>query len=245
MENNYEAIEDKFQDWLRLLGIDLKEKQLKQFRRYAELLVEWNVSRNLTGITDPTGIYVKHFYDSVALFGLLSKLPPIERLLDLGTGAGLPGIPLKIIFPDLHLTLCDSLRKRTEFLDYVKQELDLQNLLVVHSRAEDLGGDHKHRESYSHVISRAVANMPTLLEWMIPFAKINGLMLAMKGPAAEEEWATTLKASTLLHARLQELYSYDLPLEMGERKVLIILKESGTSKRFPRKPGEANRNPLL
>ena len=237
-------MDSEFQQWVLKLGIVLDEHQVNQFQKYAEFLVKWNETRNLTSITEADEIYSKHFFDSVALFPLLQKQLPVDRLMDLGTGAGFPGIPLKIVMPELNLTLCDSLRKRVEFLRYVVEELGLSGVTVIHARAEELALQKDHRESYSHLVSRAVAAMPTLLEWVFPFLQVEGHFFAMKGPSALEEWKLSNRAANVLGALFVHDYDYDLPMNMGQRMVLDIKKVKPTPRRFPRKPGDASRNPL-
>lgn len=244
MDDRSQSINDEFKRWLANLDIALSDFQLTQFNEYATLLVEWNKTRNLTSITEIHEIYSKHFYDSVALLQIMREHLPVTSVLDLGTGAGFPGIPLKILMPEWKLTLCDSLRKRVEFLNVMVSELGLNDVTVVHARAEELAIERVHRESYSHLVSRAVASMPTLLEWAFPFLMVKGHFYAMKGPNATNEWELSSNAAQVLGAALVRDFSYNLPLNMGERMVLDIQKVKPTSRRFPRKPGEASRKPL-
>ena len=244
MGDSNQMMGSEFLQWVLKLGIVLDEHQVNQFQKYADFLVKWNETRNLTSITEVDEIYSKHFFDSLALFPLLQNQLPIHRLMDLGTGAGFPGVPLKIVMPELNLTLCDSLRKRVDFLQYVVEELGLSGVTVIHARAEELAIQKVHRETYSHLVSRAVASMPTLLEWVFPFLNVEGHFYAMKGPSAMEEWRLSNHAAKVLSAVLVQDYGYYLPLNMGERMVLDIKKIKQTPRRFPRKPGDATRNPL-
>jgi 16S rRNA (guanine527-N7)-methyltransferase len=244
MSDFMKANASEFHQWVMQLGFDLSIVQIEQFNRYADLLVEWNKSRNLTAIDDYQGIFIKHFYDSLSMLSVIGEQQSVSRLLDLGTGAGFPGLPLKIVMPDLRLTLCDSLYKRVEFLEFVTADLGLTDVTIVHSRAEQLALDSYHRASYSHLVSRAVAQLPTLMEWAFPFLMVNGHFYAMKGPSAMTEWEDAKHAIHVLKAALANQFSYELPLDMGSRLILDIKKLSPTPRQFPRRSGEATRHPL-
>ena len=244
MDSSQDWVEKEFYQWGLGLGFAVDEGQMIKFQKYARWLLKWNESRNLTSIVDWQGIFIKHFYDSLSLLSVLITLQPLERVLDLGTGAGFPGIPMKIMMPELRLTLCDSLHKRIEFLQFVANELGFEDVTVVHARAEELALDKGHRETYSHLVSRAVAQLPTLVEWSFPFLEVNGHFLAMKGPSADDEWDRAKNAAKVLNAKLIKTVAYSLPEGMGDRVILDIQKLSPTPRRFPRRPGDALRNPL-
>ena len=186
-----------FDKKLALLGIQLTEKQKQQFDKFYELLVEWNKVMNLTGITKYEEVNEKHFVDSVALVKAVS-LNKKQNLIDVGTGAGFPGIPLKIVFPHLKVTLLDSLNKRIKFLDTVIEELGLEHIETIHGRAEDFAKQADYREQYDICVSRAVANLATLSEYCIPYVKIGGLFIPYKSGEIEEELSHSEKAITIL-----------------------------------------------
>ena len=218
------------------LGLDITERQLCQLVRYAELLKDWNEKMNLTAITDDEGIAVKHFLDSMTALctGKLGK-----TVIDVGTGAGFPGLVLKIMRPETELTLLDSLNKRITFLKAVAEELGLDGIKFIHARAEDGGRDKALRAQYDTVVSRAVANMTTLSEWCIPFLKKNGYFLALKGPLADEELNNAKRTITILGGEVESVYEADIPFSELQHKIIIVKKDRQTPMRFPRKPGIA------
>ena len=212
------------------------ERALDRFETYHRLLAEWNEKMNLTAITDPREVAEKHFADSLAA---LSYLKPGMAVIDVGTGAGFPGVPLLIMMPELDLTLADSLQKRLTFLDVLLQELGLQAKLV-HGRAEDLGQNRLYRERYDAALSRAVANLPVLLELTTPFVKVGGTAIAYKGDGAEE-LKNARSAAFLLHV---QLHSVDLESNLGKRCLIFADKIAPTPKQYPRKAGTPNKKPL-
>ena len=212
------------------------ERALDRFEIYHRLLAEWNEKMNLTAITDPREVAEKHFADSLAA---LSYLKPGMAVIDVGTGAGFPGVPLLIMMPELDLTLADSLQKRLTFLDVLLQELGLQAKLV-HGRAEDLGQNRLYRERYDAALSRAVANLPVLLELTTPFVKVGGSAIAYKGDGAEE-LKNARSAAFLLHV---QLHSVDLESNLGKRCLIFADKIAPTPKQYPRKAGTPNKKPL-
>ncbi|HEX3032130.1 MAG TPA: 16S rRNA (guanine(527)-N(7))-methyltransferase RsmG [Bacillota bacterium] len=224
-------------------GIRLAEEQLQAFAHYAEMLVDWNNRVNLTAILDPQGIALKHFVDSLLCgkyFGLEGSL----RLLDVGTGAGFPGIPLKIAYPLAELTLLDSLQKRIGFLSAVVEELNLDKVVAVHGRAEDVARLVQHREQYDVVVSRAVARLTVLAEYCLPFVKIGGTFIAMKGSAVNEELEESFKALQILGGKLDKVVEYVLPLSGDSRTLVIIRKSGATPAKYPRKAGLPEKTPL-
>lgn len=213
------------------------EAQAKKFARYLELLLEWNEKVNLTAITEPEEVVAKHFADSLLPAALL---PKGAKCIDVGTGAGFPGVPLLIMRPDLKMTLLDSLNKRLVFLKTLLGELNLTAALV-HARAEDAGRDAAHREKYDVALSRAVAGTSALMEWTSPFIRIGGTSLMYKGPKAQEELSSGARAMKLLHLDAR-LMTYPAP--WGERHVIAAKKRAPTPKEYPRKAGTAEKNPL-
>ncbi|OCA92161.1 16S rRNA (guanine(527)-N(7))-methyltransferase [Bacillus wudalianchiensis] len=217
--------------------------QLEQFDLYYQLLVEWNEKMNLTAITDEEEVYLKHFYDSLsaAFYFDFSGSPAI---CDVGAGAGFPSIPLKIAFPDIQVTIVDSLNKRIGFLNHLADQLQLKDVHFYHDRAETFGRLPDHREQYDVVMARAVARMSVLSELCLPLAKVGGVFLAMKAASAQEELKNSHKALTILGGRLREEHSFLLPVEESERTIMVIDKTKATPKKYPRKPGTPNKSPI-
>ena len=213
----------------------------EKFAVYMELLREWNEKINLTAITDEEGILVKHFFDSCSISGFLDNN---SKIIDVGTGAGFPGLPLKIVNDTLNLTLVDSLNKRINFLNEVKNKLGLKNVETVHGRAEDVGIDNKYREKYDFAVSRAVAELRILVEYLLPLVKVGGKVIAMKGPNIDEEVENAKKAVKLLGGEIERIESFRLGNTDNERTVIIIKKIKNTESKYPRKPGIPRKNPL-
>ncbi len=232
-----------FDKKLALLGIQLTEKQKQQFDKFYELLVEWNKVMNLTGITEYEEVNEKHFVDSVALVKAVS-LNKKQNLIDVGTGAGFPGIPLKIVFPHLKVTLLDSLNKRIKFLDTVIEELGLEHIETIHGRAEDFAKQADYREQYDICVSRAVANLATLSEYCIPYVKIGGLFIPYKSGEIEEELSHSEKAITILGGKLDQVIKFELPGSEIGRSFVKIEKIKSTAKKYPRKAGLPSKEPL-
>lgn len=225
------------------IGVELNDTQLLQFEQYYALLLEWNRVMNLTAITEKQDVIMKHFIDSL----LLSKYKNFHerlRVIDVGTGAGFPGIPLKIAFPELEITLMDALNKRLKFLDAVIQELSLKDIQTVHSRAEDGGKNEFYREQYDIAVSRAVANLSSLSEFCIPFVKVGGYFIPYKSGALEEELKSGKKAIRLLGGSIENIFSTVLPETEMERKFVFVKKIEPTPSVYPRKSGMAVKKPL-
>ena len=224
-------------------GITLSQAQLDQFWAYMNLLLKANQVVNLTAITDPREVAVKHIIDSVhpAFTGLI---PPNARVADIGSGAGLPGIPLAIVRPDLEITLVDSLQKRVRYLDETVAALGLAGVTTLWARAEDASRLPQHRERYICAVARAVAALPTLAEYLLPFVEPRGVMLALKSSDVEQEWKTAAPAIGLLGGGETGLEAYDLPLLMGKRTVVWAKKKKPTPAAYPRKAGKPERDPL-
>lgn len=232
-----------FQSSLAKKGIILSSLQMEQFDKYFNLLVEWNEKMNLTSITDKKEVYLKHFYDSISAAFYFDFTKPIS-LCDVGAGAGFPSIPINICFPDIHISIVDSLQKRINFLSHLTNELGLKNVRLFHDRAETFGQNKEHRETFDVVTARAVARLSVLSELCIPLVKKNGYFIAMKAAAAKEELEAGEKALQVLGGKVQEVHSFELPMENSERTVLIIEKVKVTPKKYPRKPGTPNKLPI-
>ncbi|MFQ3852901.1 16S rRNA (guanine(527)-N(7))-methyltransferase RsmG [Staphylococcus sp. 2S1] len=224
-------------------GIELSEEQQRQFQTYYQMLVEWNEKINLTSITEEHEVYLKHFYDSIAP-SFYTDLTKELTICDVGLGLGFPSIPLKIIFPNLKVTIVDSLNKRINFLNQLAEALDLENVNFVHDRAETFGKG-VYRESYDIVTARAVARLSVLSELCLPLVKKGGQFIALKSSKGEEELEEARFGLGILGGKVRETISYELPEEAGERQMMIIDKRSQTPKKYPRKPGTPNKSPLL
>lgn len=236
---------NQFVNDLKEWNIVLSDEQLNLFDRYKDLLLEWNEKINLTAITDVDEIYKKHFLDSLSLIKCINDLGDVNyTLLDMGTGAGFPGIPLKIAFPNLNITLADSLNKRIDFLNIVIDELHLENINAIHARAEELGHDSKYREKYDLVVSRAVANLSVLSEYCIPFVKVDGLFVSYKSGNSSEEITQSKNAVGMLGGKIINTVDFILPGSDFSRSNVCIKKIKQTEYRFPRKAGTPSKKPL-
>lgn len=232
---------DTFKRELEKLEISISEEQLEQFISYYEMLIEKNKVMNLTAITDFDEVIEKHFIDSLNLFRF-TDLKADKTIIDMGTGAGFPGIPLKIAFPNLKITLADSLNKRILFLNDVISELGLTDIDTVHGRAEDLAKDKIYRENYDICVSRAVANLSTLSEYCLPFVKIGGQFISYKSGDCDDEITNAKSAIFLLGGRLNQIQKFEM--NDNSRSFVIIDKVNGTSKQYPRKAGLPSKKPL-
>ena len=234
------------QEFYQLLiqqGIELTDRQKDQFERYFELLVEWNEKINLTAITEKNEVYLKHFYDSIApvLQGLIDNQE--LKLLDIGAGAGFPSLPMKIIYPQLDVTIIDSLNKRINFLKLLAEELALDKVHFYHGRAEDFAQDKAFRARFDLVTARAVARMQVLSELTIPYLKVGGKLLALKASNAPEELDEAKNALNLLFSKVQDNLSYALP-NGDPRFITVVEKKKETPNKYPRKAGMPNKRPL-
>lgn len=234
----------KFHSGLEKLGISLSEHQFERFLQYYELLIEWNKVMNLTGITEFEDVIQKHFLDSLCLVKVIPNLKD-QTVLDLGTGAGFPGIPLKIAFPDLDIVLMDSLNKRIHFLETVISELQLTKITAVHGRAEEMARKKEYRQSFDLCVSRAVSNLATLSEYCLPFVKIDGAFVSYKSADADEEISQGKKAIYLMGGEIEKIEKFKLPDSDFGRSFVLIKKGKGTPKAYPRKAGTPVKNPLL
>ena len=234
---------NKIEERIRSLDLDISAVQVWQFYDYYELLVKWNQFMNLTAITDFEDVVQKHFVDSLSITGE-KKLQDVDNLIDVGTGAGFPGIPLKIMFPELKITLLDSLRKRVDFLNEVIDRLHLKQMETIHGRAEDYAKPGKKREMYDLCVSRAVANLSTLSEYCLPYVKIGGEFISYKSGEITEEMKEAKSAVFLLGGRIRGCRNFELPGTEIHRTLVCIEKVSGCPKKYPRKAGTAAKNPL-
>ena len=228
---------------LKELNIDITQEKLDQLNRYYELLIEWNQKINLTSITKKEDVYLKHFYDSATIAKIIN-LNEYKTLCDIGSGAGFPGIVLKILYPNLKITLVDSLNKRIKFLNAVIEELDLADVETLHGRAEDYAKRKEYREQFDLCVSRAVANLSTLSEYCIPFVKRNGYFVSYKSGSSDEEIQQAEKAVNILGGKIEKTDKFLLPeTDMG-RALVNIKKIKITPAKYPRKAGMPSREPL-
>ena len=234
---------EQFAANLQEKGITLTSVQLDQFEKYFETLVEWNEKMNLTAITDKAEVYLKHFYDSITASFYFDFTKPFH-LCDVGAGAGFPSIPLKIVYPHIEVTIVDSLNKRISFLNHLAKELKLEKVHFIHDRAETFGVNPEFRENFDVVTARAVARMSVLSEFCLPLVKVGGHFIAMKAAHAKDELGMGQKAITTLGGKLEEMFTFTLPMEESERNILIIKKEKQTPKKYPRKPGTPGKTPI-
>ena len=226
---------------LKELKLELTDMQLEQFYNYMNILIEWNEFMNLTGITDPKEVITKHFIDSLTV---LDKIDKNASIIDVGTGAGFPGIPIKIVFPETRVVLLDSLNKRIKFLNEVIEKLGLKEIEAIHGRAEEYGRNKNYREKYDIAIARAVAPLNILLEYLMPFVKVNGKSLCMKGSSSEEEIKNSENAIKILGGKLIKTEDFYIPNTDMKRRIIEIEKVKETNNKYPRKAGTPSKEPL-
>lgn len=226
------------------IDLDIDDRMIEKFNKYKELLIEWNKKINLTGITEENEIMIKHFLDSLTCF-MTGIIKQDSKIIDVGTGAGFPGIPLKIYYEDLNITLLDSLNKRIKYLNTVCEETDLRNVELLHGRAEDYGMNAKYREKYDVAVARAVADLSVLSEYCLPFVKVNGYFIAQKGPKAYEEASKSEKAVRTLGGEIVDTLDIKLPFTEIEHTLVVIKKVKPTPKKYPRKAGTPSKKPIV
>lgn len=233
-----------FEQELDKRGFSLTEQQKAQFEQYFQLLVEWNEKINLTAITEKSEVYEKHFYDSICpvFFYDFNK---IQTLIDIGAGAGFPSLPIKILYPHIKVTIVDSLNKRIQFLENLVQELKLDHVTCLHGRAEELGVMPHHRDQYDAVTARAVARLNVLSEYCLPFAKVGGVFIVLKGSDAPNELDEAKKAIKALGGKTEKVESLHLPSEQADRNIIFINKLNPTPKQYPRKAGTPSKKPII
>ncbi len=225
------------------IGYHLLDQQMNQFNDFYEMLVEKNKVMNLTAITEYDEVVLKHFIDSIVIYKRISE-DNVESIMDVGTGAGFPGIPLKILFPEIRLTLLDSLNKRILFLNEVIHNLGLENIECIHGRAEDIGHLPEYREQYDLTVSRAVANLSSLSEYCIPFVRVGGKFISYKSGNIDDELNDAKTAIHLLGSGIEDVEKYTLPDSDMQRSIVVIRKEKKLSNKYPRKAGMPAKQPL-
>lgn len=225
------------------IGINLDNEKIDKFLKYKELILEWNKKINLTAITDEKEIILKHFVDSLSVSCGIDFFDGIN-IIDVGTGAGFPGVPIKILFENSSITLLDSLNKRIKFLEEVVNSLNLNNVSLVHSRAEDAGKNELFREKYDLCVSRALADLTVLCEYCLPFVNINGIFVSLKGPNAEEEIKSSSEALNILGGEIIDIKKITIPKTDITHSLIIIKKVRHTPTKFPRKSGKIIKNPI-
>lgn len=231
-------------DGLNELGIDAAEEKTEKLIKFKDIMLEWNDKINLTAITEEREIFIKHFLDSATCISS-GFIREGMNIIDVGTGAGFPGIPVMILKDGLKMTLLDSLNKRISYLDEVVRKLDLKGVTTVHARAEEAGAGKIHRESYDIALSRAVASMNVLCEYCMPFVKVGGYFLCQKGPDIKEELEEAGFAIKTLGGKVMEVKEYHLPFSDIKHNIIIIEKVAATPTKYPRKPGKPSASPII
>ncbi|MEW9672335.1 16S rRNA (guanine(527)-N(7))-methyltransferase RsmG [Ammoniphilus sp. 3BR4] len=233
-----------FQDKLAERNITLSDQQMSQFHQYFTLLVEWNEKINLTAITDKNEVYEKHFFDSLSA-SFFFDFSKVQTIIDIGAGAGFPSLPIKIVHPHLQVTIVDSLNKRITFLQHLAKELELEGVTCVHGRAEELGVNPQYRDRFDVVTARAVARLNVLAEFCMPFARVGGSFVVLKGADASNELDEAKKAIKTLGGKTEKLENFRLPTEQSERSIILINKLTPTPKGYPRKAGTPVKKPII
>ena len=238
---NIQEFSDLMRDYGKEINIVFTEEQLNKFYKYMNMLIEWNEKINLTAIIEPKEIILKHFIDSLTI---MKYIQPNKSVIDIGTGAGFPGIPIKIMREDLNMTLLDSLNKRINFLNEVIKELELENIIAVHARIEEYAKNKQYREKYDIATSRAVANLTTLSEYMLPMVSIEGTAICMKGSDVTDEIFKSKNSIKILGGKINKIEEFTLPKSDNKRNLIIIEKIEQTPNKYPRKPGMPSKDPL-
>jgi 16S rRNA (guanine527-N7)-methyltransferase len=236
-----EEWKNQLKEQCSMLKIDLSNDKAEKFYQYMEILIKWNENINLTAITEPNEVLQKHFVDSLTV---LKDIKENSEIIDVGTGAGFPGIPIKIADESFKVTLLDSLNKRINFLDEVIKNLNLTNINTIHARAEEVGKNGKLREKFDVAISRAVAPLNVLVEYLLPFVKVNGVCICMKGSNTKEEIENSKNAIKLLGGKIEKIEEFTLPNSDINRTIIIVRKIAKTPSKYPRKPGTPSKEPI-
>ena len=232
---------NKIKELSNKIDIELTEEQVEKFYKYMNYLVEWNEKMNLTAITEPNEVILKHFIDSLTINKYIESN---KSLVDIGTGAGFPGIPLGLIKADSNILLVDSLNKRINFLEFVCNSLELYNIKCKHARVEEFGHNIEYRNKFDYATSRAVAPLNVLLEYMLPLVKMNGICICMKGTNSAEEIEESKKALEVLGGEIERVEEFSLPGTDMHRTIIVIKKVKDTPKKYPRKPGTPSKEPI-
>lgn len=241
MKVKYDEFKQKMSDKITKIGEGISEEKIEIFYNYMNLLIEWNKKINLTAIIEPEEIILKHFIDSLTLSKYISEY---DKIADIGTGAGFPGIPIKILKQNTEIILIDSLNKRINFLNEVINQNNLKKIQAIHARAENIGHDDKYREKYDIVTSRAVAKLNVLLEYMLPLLKVGGRCICLKGPNVEEEIEEAQKALDILGGKIEKVEKITLPDSDNKRTIIIIKSVKQSPNKYPRKAGIPTTSPL-
>ena len=226
------------------VDLEFNDEKYNQFIQYKDLLKDWNGKVNLTAITEDEEIIKKHFIDSMKIFQF-EYLRKANKIIDIGTGGGFPGIPMKIMRPDADMVLLDSLKKRINVLDDILNKIGINDVETIHGRAEEFAKNPKYREKFDAVVSRAVANLASLSEFCLPYVKVGGYFVALKGPAVDEEVKIAKKAISILGGKLEEIREVEIEDSDLKHNLVIIKKVKNTPKQYPRKPGTATKKPLI
>ncbi len=237
-------LREMLREGCKQLDIEVREEQIDQLLIYKDLLLEWNEKMNLTAIKDEKEVIIKHYLDSITCLKV-KELKNEGKLIDVGTGAGFPGIPLKVFLPKIELNLLDALNKRLTFLKEVCSQLQLDNVQFTHGRAEDFGQNKNHREQYEFVVARAVASLNVLAEYCLPFVKVNGYFICQKGPLLTDELKMADKAIKVLGGEVVEQMDIQLPFSEINHRIVVIKKIKQTPTKYPRKAGTPAKNPIL
>ena len=239
---NFDEFSHRIKDISSKLDIMLTDKQVENYYKYMDMLIEWNNKINLTAITEPNEVITKHFIDSITINKYIDKN---KKVIDVGTGAGFPGVPISIIRNDLDIVLVDSLNKRINFLENLKNVLELNNIAAIHARVEEFAKNKQYREKFDYATSRAVAPLNVLLEYLLPFVKVGGCCICMKGANVEEEQKDASKALEILGGKIENVEEFCLPETDMKRNIVIVRKVKNTPNKYPRKPGTPSKEPLI